>query len=38
MITGDHLHLLLNIYEQCQEKVVSGQSHDLAASSYWMNF
>lgn len=36
MITEDHLHLLLNIYEQCQEKVMSGQSHNLAATSYWM--
>lgn len=35
MITEDHLCLLFNICEQCQEKVMSGQSHDLAAFPYW---
>lgn len=28
MITEDHLCLLFNICEQCQEKVMSGQPHD----------
>lgn len=28
MITEDHLCLLFDICEQCQEKVMSGQSHD----------
>lgn len=37
MITEDHLCLLFNISEQCQEKVMSGQSHNLAAFSYWRN-
>lgn len=35
MITEDHLCLLFNICEQCQEKVMSGQSHDLAAFPHW---